>query len=252
MSTNQNHINPDSFHGLLLVNKIIGISSFYVVKKIRALTKVKKTGHAGTLDPFASGLLIIAIGRNFTRQIDSFKNLSKTYKVKMVLGIETDTLDSYGNYISYNKPVFYNKDLQVKTAKQITETISSFTGEQLQVPPRFSAKKIDGKRMYKMARQNIDFQVKPEKINIFDIKVDNISFYTRPVIDFTVCCSKGTYIRSLVKDIGTAMKGVAYTKDIIRVKIGSYNLSSAVDFSLLSSETIKKGLFFNTSETESI
>ncbi|MFC1754078.1 tRNA pseudouridine(55) synthase TruB [Thermoproteota archaeon] len=224
--------------GFLLINKPEGLSSFQVVQKVRYLSGQKRVGHAGTLDPFSSGLLILALGRNFTRQIDRFQAMPKVYAVRMTEGIETDTLDSDGKITGVQPVTVVDQDL-------IERALSGFVGKQTQIAPIFSAKKINGKRSYALARAGETVEPKQSDIEIYSIeflKVINVSY---PIIDFTVCCSKGTYVRSLVRDIGEQLGFKAYTKDLIRVKIGPYSIDQAINYSQLSLDLIKKSLFQN-------
>ena len=141
------HNNKSSTKGNILVNKPPGLTSFQCVKKIRYLTKAKKVGHAGTLDPFANGLLIVAVGKSFTTQISKFVSMPKTYWTSMICGISTDILDSYGDIDKVeplSKPLNKNK---------IKSVLKSFLGKQEQIPPNFSAKKIKGQRAYDLARK---------------------------------------------------------------------------------------------------
>lgn len=221
-------------NGFLLVNKPPGISSFLVVKRLRYLSKVKKIGYAGTLDPFASGLLIVALGREFTRQIDNFVLLPKTYEVRMVLGMQTNTLDSYGT-LTEQTPVNTSEAL-------ISEAVESFKGTQLQTPPIFSAKKQNGQRLYALARKGIEVHIPSALITVYDILIQRCLFQEHPIIDLKVHCSKGTYIRSLVRDIGHTLHLPAYAKDLVRTAIGDYTLDQAVDYDHLTSDTIQGAL----------
>ncbi|MFT5170597.1 MAG: tRNA pseudouridine55 synthase [Candidatus Marinamargulisbacteria bacterium] len=225
--------NESQIQGFLFVDKPVGLTSFDVVKKVRWLTKTKQVGHAGTLDPFASGLLILALGRQFTKQIYKFQDAAKTYAVKMVLGIQTDTLDAYGKIEKYD---------QVKTNQlsyeSIDSTLHQFVGEQAQIPPMFSAKKVNGQRLYHLARQGIQIEIEPKNVVIHDVCLDQVDFYQFPIIQFTTRCSKGTYVRSLVRDIGEKMHSVAYTKDLVRTHIDHYDVKDAIAFSDLTRELI--------------
>lgn len=220
--------------GFLLIHKPVGISSFLVVKKLRFLTKVKKIGYAGTLDPFASGLLIVALGRDFTRKIDMFVGLPKTYTTRMVLGLTTDTLDSYGTLAEQKQSAL--------TKEKIQETLQNFIGPQVQIPPMFSAKKKNGQRLYTLARQGIEIERAPQAIHIYSLDMQTFIPGTYPMIDLTLRCSKGTYVRSLVRDLGTALGTVAYTKDLCRSAIGNYTLDQALYFQDLTPEIIEKAL----------
>lgn len=224
--------------GFLLVNKPVGLTSFQVVKKVRYLSKVKRVGHAGTLDPFASGLLILALDRVFTRQIDNIQAKNKVYSFSIVFGLETDTLDSYGKVVKRSDSQIDKDSLQ--------KVLATFFGKQEQVPPIFSAKKKDGKRLYELARNNItDVEIKPSNIEIFDIKLEKFfpGKYSTAII--TINCSKGTYVRSLARDIAYNLGTVAYTRDLVRTYIGQFSLNDAVNFNELSTDLIRKSLITN-------
>lgn len=214
-------------NGIVLVNKPIGLSSFRIVHQLRKVTQIKRIGHAGTLDPFASGLLIIAIGREFTKQIQHFQNLNKTYLVTAVFGLSTNTYDAYGE-ITYNEA----KAPMISRSK-MEMVLPSFLGTQLQYPPVFSAKKQNGKRLYELARKNIPVEVKPSTVTIYDITIESMIPSFLPIFVFKVTCSKGTYIRSLVMDIAQKLNTVAYAKDLVRIQIGPYHLDQAAQFNEL-------------------
>jgi tRNA pseudouridine55 synthase len=234
-------LNDNNCVGFALVDKPEGIPSFRVITRIRKITQVKKVGHAGTLDPFSSGLLIVAIGREFTREISGFQGQDKSYLVRMVLGIETDTLDSYGKIDQ--KQVFEDK-IDIDNVESV---ISSFVGVQMQVPPMFSAKQINGKRMYRLARQGKKVDIPPVEIDIKQIKLISVFQYTYPIICFEVQCSKGTYVRSLVRDIAYKLNSVGYTKDLRRLNIGSFSVKDAIRYDALNLDVLKKGLMTSTS-----
>lgn len=230
--------------GFVLVHKPRGISSFYVVHRIRKLTGQQKVGHAGTLDPFASGLMILALGRTFTRQIDSFHLFKKTYWACMGLGVETDTLDAYGQ-IHRQAPL---DPIPVDFEAKVKHVIQSFEGTFDQMPPDFSAKKIEGKRAYDLARQNQPVILQPKSVTISSMSLNSIEMTPFPLITFSVLCSTGTYIRSLARDIGLQLHSAGYLKDLVRTHIGPYALSNALRFDDLSAESIQKALFIDKIE----
>ncbi|MFC1770904.1 hypothetical protein ACFLZV_03360 [Candidatus Margulisiibacteriota bacterium] len=166
--------------------------------------------------------------------------MKKVYEVKMVLGVETDTLDSYGRVINFNPNLQSDNPYSVE---DVTRVLDSFKGEQAQVPPQFSAKNINGKRAYSLARQGKEVELKPVSITIYDIDNIKVSLFSLPFISFKLICSKGTYIRSMVRDLATRLGTVAYTKDLVRLKIGEYSISSAIDYDDLGIESIKAGVF---------
>lgn len=208
---------------VILIDKPIEWTSFDIIRKIKSTIrhslgeKKVKVGHAGTLDPLASGLLIICTGAK-TREIESFQNQHKEYTGIFHVGATTPSGD-----LETMPDKFFPVD-QI-TEKLILETSKTFIGEICQVPPLFSAKKIDGKRAYEHARKGDDITLAAKKIHIYDFEITKIHL---PEISFRVVCSKGTYIRSLATDFGAALNSGAYLKELRRTKIGEYNVSSAM------------------------
>jgi tRNA pseudouridine55 synthase len=217
----------------LLINKPKNWTSHDVVGYLRKITKIKKIGHSGTLDPFATGLLIVAIEKKYTKQIDKFHNLDKTYAAELTLGKISDTYDCTGKISDFKK--------HTKPAKkEIEKTIIKFIGEQKQIPPMFSAKKIKGQKLYDLARKGIEIKRKPNIINIYSIKINKYSY---PILSLTIRCSTGTYIRSIANDIGKELKIGAYCSKLKRTKIGDYDLKNAGKIKQISSENLKKYSF---------
>lgn len=238
----------DHNHGFLNVCKPEGLSSFQVVRKVRALSKVKKVGHAGTLDPFATGVLILALGRNFTRHIDRFQALPKAYEGIMVLGHETDTLDAYGQIA---KTSLWTES-ETELSDKIQAALPQFQGNIMQVPPQFSAKKVDGKRAYKAARQGESVQLEPKPVTIHQFGVHEIIMGPLPMLYFSVRCSKGTYVRSLVSDFAQALGTVAYTKDLSRTGIGPFSIENSLHFDDLTEERLFSSLFYEKPTEETV
>ncbi|CAK8712246.1 tRNA pseudouridine synthase B [Candidatus Electrothrix gigas] len=207
--------------GILLVDKPVGQSSFAVVKKVRWLLGIKKVGHAGTLDPFASGLLVICVGRPATRQIDSFMAGHKTYQAVLQLGKETETQDTEGEVTSV-RPV------PALSFQEITDVTNEFVGPQMQAPPPYSAAKHQGKPLYQYARQGILIQKEAKPIEIFSLDVDGYDPATEQ-LTITVMCSKGTYIRVLAADIGKKIGCGAYLTALRRTQSGCFSVDEAVD-----------------------
>ena len=199
------------------IYKPVEWTSFDVVKKVRIITKEKKVGHAGTLDPFAEGILIIGTGKD-TKALSSISNNSKTYKAKLILGSTTDTMDNKGKIIE-SKIV-----PRLETAK-VNSVINSFLGDYKHYPPMYSAKKVNGVRLYKLARENKIVKRNPILSNILNIKLND---FKESEVSFSVSCSKGTYIRVLGRDIAKKLGTVGYLDQLIRTKVGTYNLSSAI------------------------
>ena len=202
---------------ILNIFKPRGCTSFYVVKNIRKIIKDKKVGHGGTLDPFAEGVLIIGTGKD-TKKLSNIINDEKVYIAGLKLGIKTNTLDPEGKII-------IEKKVPVLTKDEIKTVLESFLGESLQVPPMFSAKRINGQRLYKLARQNIKVKREPVKINISDITLID---YKENIITFSVRCSKGTYIRVLGKDIAERLNTVGYLQSLIRTNVGQFSIKDSI------------------------
>ncbi|MFZ9403749.1 MAG: tRNA pseudouridine(55) synthase TruB [Sediminibacterium sp.] len=204
---------------VLLLDKPIGWTSFNMVQKVRHLTKVTKVGHAGTLDPLATGLLIICTGK-FTKQINTYMGMTKEYTGTMVIGATTPTYDLESEPENF-------QSIDHITEAQIKAATKQFVGAILQMPPQHSAIKKDGKRLYESARQGIEVKVDPRPITIESFEITHIDL---PKIDFKVVCSTGTYIRSLVKDFGDALGVGAYMSALRRTKIGAFNVEDAMQW----------------------
>jgi len=198
---------------ILNIDKPVGWTSFDIVKKIRGITKEKKVGHAGTLDPFASGVIIIGTGED-TKKLTGISNADKAYEAELILGKTTNTLDPEGDII-------HSQAIPDLSYEDIKGVIKSFLGQQLQIPPMFSAKKYQGKRLYKLARKNIIVDRNPVPINIKKIELIHLS---KKRITFSVFCSKGTYIRVLGKDIAEKLGTVGYLHSLRRTKVGDFDL----------------------------
>lgn len=203
--------------GTLLVDKPIEWTSFGVCGKLRGMMKIKKVGHAGTLDPLATGLLIICLGKH-TKQISSYQDQRKEYTATIKIGATTKTDDSEGEEQNI-KPFEHIEN------NQIEEVINSFIGEIQQVPPMFSAIKVDGQRLYKKARKDEFIEIQPRSVVIDNISILKIEL---PLIEIKVNCSKGTYIRALARDIGDKLGTGAYLKSLRRTKIGEFEADNAI------------------------
>jgi tRNA pseudouridine55 synthase len=202
---------------MLLINKPLEWTSFDVVNKLRYRLKIKKIGHAGTLDPLATGLLIICTGK-MTKQIDGFQAQEKEYIGKFVIG---QTTPSYDLETAPGEP----RDIQHITGDQMREVAQQFIGVIQQTPPLHSAIKIDGKRAYELARKGMEQELKPREV---EIKVFEITQVEKPWVSFRVVCSKGTYIRSLARDFGNALGVGAYLAELCRTRIGDFKLENAL------------------------
>ena len=221
--------------GFIIVNKAEGVSSAREVNIIKRLTGTP-CGHMGTLDPMASGVLPVAIG-NATRLFDYFLNKKKTYIATFVFGCDSDTLDTTGNIIFGG---------QVPSEDKINAVLPDLVGEVYQVPPKYSAKNIDGKRGYQLARAGIEFELPPKKVSIYSIKlikkVDDSSY------SFEIECGGGTYIRSIARDLGAKLDTHAIMGALVRTKSGIFDLDKSVETSFLTKENIANYII----ETDSV
>ena len=202
---------------VILINKPLEWTSFDVVKKIRNTIKIKKVGHAGTLDPLATGLLIVCTGK-FTKKINEYMAQEKEYTGTFTLGATTPTFDLESEPENF-------RSIDTITEEKIIETSKKFTGEIMQVPPVHSAIKQKGKPVYLLARKGVDVKLEPRKIMIHKFEIININF---PVISFKVVCTTGTYIRSLANDFGVALGCGAYLSSLCRTRIGNFTLAESV------------------------
>ena len=202
---------------ILLVDKPLNWTSFDVVHRVRDLFHVKKVGHAGTLDPKATGLLILCTGKK-TKEIDTFTGQEKEYEGIMQLGATTVSFDS-------ETPEQDQKDFLRIDEKQILDVFSTFVGVQLQIPPMYSALKYGGKPLYKYARKGRSLERQPREITISEFTLIKMDL---PLVYFRVVCSKGTYIRSVVDECGKKLLCGAYLKELRRTRIGSLSLQQAL------------------------
>ncbi|HET6994633.1 MAG TPA: tRNA pseudouridine(55) synthase TruB [Chitinophagaceae bacterium] len=202
---------------VLLINKPLRWTSFDAVRKIRNLIRIKKVGHAGTLDPLATGLLIICTGK-FTKKINEYMAREKEYTGSFTLGATTPTYDlesEPGNF----------KPFEHITPALIKKAAEGLTGEIMQVPPAHSAIKIEGKRVYELARQGKEVKIEPRKVTIKEFAITSVEL---PLVHFRVVCSTGTYIRSLAYDFGEALGCGAYLSSLCRTRIGEFKLEDAM------------------------
>lgn len=212
--------------GILLVNKPAGKSSFALVAALRKITGVAKIGHAGTLDPFATGLMVMLIGKEFTRQSDSFLTNDKEYLTTIRFGIETDTYDPEGI-------ITFTSDI-VPTLSEVTIALQSQTGSIHQTPPMYSAKKVKGKKLYELARKGITIERVPSLVHI----EPTLLSYEYPFLKLAVRCSKGTYIRSIAHDLGKILGCGALLTELHRTRSGSFNIEDAIDGASILDRTI--------------
>ncbi|AUM96196.1 TPA: tRNA pseudouridine(55) synthase TruB [Clostridium botulinum] len=214
--------------GVINVLKPKGITSFDVVRDIRKIAKIKKVGHTGTLDPLASGVLPVCIGKA-TKIVDYIMEGTKTYRVEMKLGTTTDTYDREGT-------VLEEKEVSV-SPEEVEKAIEKYKGDIEQVPPMYSALKVNGQKLYDLARKGIEVEREARKIQIHDICILSIDL---PYIIFDVKCSKGTYIRSLCFDIGNDLGSGAVMWNLERLEASPFNIKEAIKLEDLNEENIKQ------------
>ncbi|MBN2442137.1 MAG: tRNA pseudouridine(55) synthase TruB [Spirochaetales bacterium] len=205
----------NDMNGLILLRKPQGITSFHALDEIKKKLKIKKVGHTGTLDKFAEGLLVVLTG-TYTRLTPLFSHLDKEYISTIELGKQTDTLDPEGEIVNTG---------EIPEPETITGILSQFSGEMEQIPPRYSAIHLNGERLYKKALRGEDIHVPKRKIVIHKMKQ---LLYNPPYLQLKINCSGGTYIRAIARDIGKESGSCAYVTELIRTKVGRFELSSAV------------------------
>lgn len=212
--------------GFINLYKPAGLTSFDCVARIRKLLGTKKVGHAGTLDPDATGVLPIAVGKA-TRLLEYVTAVSKEYRAVMTIGIQTTTQDASGEVVKEINSSHLSKN-------DIINILPQFIGEIEQIPPMYSAVKVAGKRLYELARKNIEIERQPRKVSIEHIILTNFVPGEYPTATLDVACSKGTYIRTLLEDIGTAMSTTAHMSFLERTRVGIFELAATVTFEEIS------------------
>lgn len=207
---------------VFLIDKPLEWTSFDVVKKVRNALKIKKVGHAGTLDPLATGLLIVCAGKK-TKSIDTYMGQEKEYTGTFVLGKTTESFDR-------EKEIIEVADPSHLTLEEVKSAVAELTGDILQIPPMHSAIKVDGKRVYESARKGIEVKMEPRPVTVSEFEITRFEL---PEIDFRIVCSKGTYIRSLARDLGEKLEVGAYMSALTRTRIGEFRLEDAEDLTTL-------------------
>lgn len=208
--------------GILIVDKPSGFTSHDIVLFVRRRFGIKKVGHAGTLDPMATGVLVLLLGEA-TRLSNNLLSDDKEYEGRMMLGVRTDTHDMEGNRLS-------TRDISGLTEDAVRDAFNGFRGMIMQVPPMVSALKHNGERLYKLARKGIEVERKPRPVTIFDIRIRKIEL---PDVLFFVHCSKGTYIRKLADDVGEKLRCGAHLTGLRRIRSGRFTIDNAVSFDSL-------------------
>ena len=218
--------------GVLNIRKEKGYTSFDVVAKLRGILRMKKIGHTGTLDPEAEGVLPVVLGKA-TKLVDLLTEKQKTYEALLHLGLETDTQDMTGKVLR-EEPVNV-------TEEEAIAVIRSFLGEQQQIPPMYSALKVDGKKLYELAREGKTVERKPRTVHFYEIEIKKIEL---PYIRFSVTCSKGTYIRTLCHDIGQKLGCGGCMEELIRTRSGNFDLEDSMTLAQVE-EAVKNGTIEN-------
>jgi tRNA pseudouridine55 synthase len=207
--------------GILLVNKPQGRTSFSLVRALRKLTGIDKIGHAGTLDPFATGVMVMLLGRDYTRLSDKLLLQDKEYLANVWLGVTTDTYDCDGKVVARSK--------KIPTTGEIEAVMAKFQGEIEQIPPMYSAKKVQGKKLYEWARKGDTIERSSAKVGL----TTEILSYVYPNLSLRIACSKGTYIRSIAHEVGQLLGCGAHLSKLNRTRSGSYSLEKCIDGHLL-------------------
>ena len=205
-------------NGIICIDKPEGFTSFDVVAKLRGITKIRRIGHAGTLDPMATGVLPVFIGRA-TKACDMLPDSDKEYEAEFRLGVVTDTQDSTGEVLSECRSSF--------STAEVEAVVSGFLGEQEQIPPMYSAVKVDGKRLYDLARQGIEVERKPRKITVYRIELLSFDEETQSG-KLVISCSKGTYIRTICHDLGQRLGSGAIMTALRRTRAAGFSLSDCM------------------------
>lgn len=209
----------EELNGIIVINKPKGYTSHDVVAKVKKILNVKKVGHTGTLDPNATGVLPLLLNQG-TKLSKYLIEHDKEYEVTLKLGIKTDTLDSEGNIIE-------KQEVDWNNLKNVKNVLNSFIGKQEQIPPMYSAIKINGKKLYEYARNGQNVEIVPRNIEIYEINLQEINKKENE-IKFKVSCSKGTYIRSLAYDIAVKLGTIGYMKELNRTKVGRFNIENSI------------------------
>jgi len=212
---------------IVAIDKPVGWTSFDVVNKLRGMTGVKKVGHAGTLDPFATGVLLVCFA-GATKQVDALMGLEKEYQGTFELGVETDSHDVTGKIIAQHPVPELSRE-------QIEPAVQRYVGEIMQTPPMFSALKRGGRRLYELARKGEQIELEPRKVTIYSFEVLDVAL---PEIGFQVVCSRGTYVRALARDLGKDLGCGAFLKTLRRTRVGQYAASSALSIEQFAKQLI--------------
>ena len=214
--------------GFLVINKPKTWTSFDVVAKVRNTLQIKKVGHTGTLDPLATGVLVLCLGKA-TKKVEEITGLEKEYVAEITLGITSNTDDAEGELEK-------NESAQPIERQVIDSLLEKFQGEIQQVPPQFSAKQINGQRAYKLARKGREVKLEPRTVTVHELEILD---YSWPILKLRILCGKGTYIRSIARDIGKELGCGAYMSELERTKVGNFTLADAITIEEVTEERIR-------------
>ncbi|WKC58337.1 tRNA pseudouridine(55) synthase TruB [Borrelia sp. P9F1] len=204
-------------NGIILLNKRSGVTSFEALSPLKKYYAGSRIGHTGTLDKFASGLLVVLVGK-YTNLSSYITSLSKEYVAEFEFGVETDTLDPSGRIT--------NRVNYIPSLEELSLGLESFVGELYQVPPKFSSVHVNGNRAYKLALRGENFEIQPRKVKIYDIQILDYNIDSR-ILKLKIKCSKGTYVRSIARDLAFSLSSCAYVRSLERVCVGDFRLDSA-------------------------
>ena len=221
-SANEKFLKP----GVVAINKPGGWTSFDIANKIKHTLNFSKVGHLGTLDPMATGVLLVTIGKA-TKLFDLMQEKQKTYLAKFEFGYETDTLDATGKVENTTK--------NLPTRAQIEGVLADFVGEIAQVPPKYSAKSVGGKRAYDLARKNVEFELQPKIVKIYSLKIVD---FKGDILTIEIVCGSGTYIRALGRDIARKVGTLATMTELVRTRVGSFGLKDCQEITEITAENI--------------
>jgi tRNA pseudouridine55 synthase len=205
-------------HGIIAINKPVGPTSHRMINLVRRASNEKRVGHAGTLDPLASGVLVVGIGREFTKQLDSFVLAEKAYEAEFTLGVTSSTDDEQGDKV-------FKRDYKQPTVEEVERALQLFVGTIWQIPPQFSAIKINGQKAYDLARKGRVANMEPRER---EVKAIEVLEYAWPKLKLKITTGKGVYIRSLARDLGDALGTGAYMSALKRTRVGQFGLEDCV------------------------
>ena len=219
--------------GIIPIDKPNGWTSFDVVNKIKHMVKPLKVGHLGTLDPMATGVLLVTVGKA-TKLFDIMQEKQKTYVAEFEFGYVTDTLDATGEVIKTTK--------NIPTEQQIKEVLNSFIGKINQIPPKYSAKSVNGVRAYNLARNNQEFELKPKIVEIYNIILLS---YNSNRLKLEISCGSGTYIRAIGRDVAEALNSLATMTELVRTKVGKFKLENCKEITNINKENVTESTHFS-------